>query len=84
MLEVVAPHVAAGGTLTYSVCTFERAECEDVVATFLRTHPEFRVEKASDDRVPWARLSDAAGFVRTWPQRHDADAFFAARLARSR
>jgi 16S rRNA (cytosine967-C5)-methyltransferase len=84
MLEVVAPHVAAGGSLTYSVCTFERAECEDVVATFLRAHPEFRVERPDDDRVPWTRLSDAAGFVRTWPQRDDADAFFAARLVRWR
>ena len=85
LLATVAPLVAPGGALIYSVCTFERAECEDVVAAFLRAHPDFRVEApAPSPRVPWARLVDTAGFVRTWPHRDDADAFFAARLVRWR
>jgi 16S rRNA (cytosine967-C5)-methyltransferase len=85
LLATVAPLVAPGGSLTYSVCTFERAECEDVVEAFLRAHPDFRVEPpAGADRVPWDRLTDGRGFVRTWPQRDDADAFFAARLVRWR
>jgi 16S rRNA (cytosine967-C5)-methyltransferase len=85
LLATVAPLVVPGGVLTYSVCTFERAECEDVVAAFLRGHPEFRVEAPPPSaRVPWARLVDGAGFVRTWPNRDDADAFFAARLVRLR
>ena len=85
LLATLAPLVAPGGVLTYSVCTFERLECEDVVAAFLRAHPDFRVEPpAPSPRVPWARLTDAAGFVRTWPHRDDADAFFAARLVRWR
>jgi 16S rRNA (cytosine967-C5)-methyltransferase len=83
MLATLAPHVGPRGSLTYSVCTFDRVECEDVVEAFLRAHPDFRVEApSSSSRVPWARLTDAAGFVRTWPQRDDADAFFAARLVR--
>jgi 16S rRNA (cytosine967-C5)-methyltransferase len=85
LLATVAPLVAVGGTLTYSVCTFDKVECEDVVAAFLVAHPDFRVEApAPSPRVPWARLVDAAGFVRTWPHRDDADAFFAARLVRWR
>ena len=83
MLDTLAPLVKPGGALTYSVCTFDRVECEDVVAAFLGAHPEFRVEPPSDpSRVPWSRLTDASGFVRTWPHRDDADAFFAARLVR--
>ncbi|HVU50597.1 MAG TPA: methyltransferase domain-containing protein, partial [Polyangia bacterium] len=83
MLDTVAPLVAPGGVLAYSVCTFERVECEDVVAAFLGAHPEFRLEPPPpSERVPWARLTDAAGCVRTWPHRDDADAFFAARLVR--
>jgi 16S rRNA (cytosine967-C5)-methyltransferase len=82
LLETMAPLVAPGGTLTYSVCTFDRAECDHVVDAFLRAHPEFRVEAPTGTRVPWDRLVDARGFVRTWPQRDDADAFFAARLVR--
>jgi 16S rRNA (cytosine967-C5)-methyltransferase len=83
MLETLAPLVAPSGVLTYSVCTFERVECEDVVAAFLEAHAEFRLEPPPPSpRVPWARLADAAGHVRTWPHRDDADAFFAARLVR--
>ena len=39
---------------------------------------------AHQDHDHAARLVDAAGFVRTWPHRDDADAFFAARLVRWR
>jgi 16S rRNA (cytosine967-C5)-methyltransferase len=84
-LETLAPLVAPGGSLTYSVCTFDRAECEDVIDAFLRAHGDFRVESPPpSERVPWARLTDARGFVRTWPHRDDADGFFAARLVRWR
>jgi 16S rRNA (cytosine967-C5)-methyltransferase len=82
MLSVVAPALLPGGLLVYAVCTFERRECEDVVAAFLRAHPRFAPETAAaaGGRVPWARLTDAAGAMRTWPQRDGADGFFAVRL----
>jgi 16S rRNA (cytosine967-C5)-methyltransferase len=82
MLSVVAPALLPGGLLTYAVCTFERRECEDVVAAFLRAHPRFTVEPAAraGGGVPWDRLADAGGAVRTWPHRDDADGFFAVRL----
>jgi len=82
MLETVAPALLPGGLLTYAVCTFEKQECEEVVAAFLAGHPGFAVEPATaaGGRVPWADLMDTSGAVRTWPQRDDADAFFAVRL----
>jgi 16S rRNA (cytosine967-C5)-methyltransferase len=82
MLAVVAPALLPGGLLVYAVCTFDRRECEDVVAAFLRAHPRFAIEDAAaaGGRVPWARLTDAAGAVRTWPHRDGADGFFAVRL----
>jgi len=82
MLATVAPALRPGGLLTYAVCTFERQECEEVVAAFLRAHPAFQIEPATaaGGRVPWDRLMDPAGAVRTWPQRDDADAFYAVRL----
>jgi 16S rRNA (cytosine967-C5)-methyltransferase len=88
MLETVAPLVLPGGSLTYSVCTFDRQECEAVIEAFLRSHPMFRIEQASEragaspvaSSIAWGALTDARGFVRTWPHRHDADAFFAVRL----
>jgi len=85
MLSVVAPVLLPGGLLVYAVCTFERRECEDVVQAFLRAHPDFAIESAAAaaGRVPWARLSDPAGAVRTWPHRDGADGFFAVRLRRA-
>lgn len=82
MLSAVAPLLVPGGVLAYSVCTFERRECEEVVAAFLRGNPGFRVEPPSGGRVPWPRLMDpgGTGWVRTWPHRDDADAFFGVRL----
>jgi 16S rRNA (cytosine967-C5)-methyltransferase len=106
MLETLAPMVLPGGSLTYSVCTFDRQECEAVVEGFLRAHANFRIEHAasapaagvdklqqsgvgvgvgvgnpvSTPGVAWASITDPAGFVRTWPHRHEADAFFAVRL----
>jgi 16S rRNA (cytosine967-C5)-methyltransferase len=82
MLTALAPALRPGGLLTYAVCTFERQECEEVVAAFLRAHPRFAVETppSAGGRVPWSALVDPSGGVRTWPQRDDADAFFAVRL----
>jgi len=82
MLSMVAPALMPGGLLVYAVCTFERRECEDVVAAFLGAHPRFSIESAAaaGGRVPWARLTDGAGAVRTWPHRDGADGFFAVRL----
>ena len=82
MLAIVEPALLPGGLLTYAVCTFERQECDDVVAAFLRDHPRFEREPAAaaGGRVAWAALGDASGALRTWPQRDDADAFFAVRL----
>jgi 16S rRNA (cytosine967-C5)-methyltransferase len=66
MLAAVAPLLLPGGALTYSVCSFARAECEAVVDDFLRAHADFRMQRT----------------LRTWPHRDGADAFFAARLLR--
>jgi 16S rRNA (cytosine967-C5)-methyltransferase len=87
MLSVVAPALLPGGLLIYAVCTFDRRECEDVVAAFLRAHPRFSIENAAAHAgggVPWALLAETSGAVRTWPQRDDADAFYAVRLRLSR
>ena len=82
MLSSVAPALLPGGLLTYAVCTFDRRECEEVVDAFLAGHPGFAREPAAaaGGRVPWARLAEASGAIRTWPQRDGADAFFAVRL----
>jgi 16S rRNA (cytosine967-C5)-methyltransferase len=87
MLDVVAPLVMPGGILVYAVCTFDRAEGEDVVSAFLQSHPAFQPAPppAAAASIPWGRLTGSGPdghLVRLWPDRDDADAFFAARLRR--
>jgi 16S rRNA (cytosine967-C5)-methyltransferase len=74
LLSRAARHVAPGGRLVYATCTFRAAENEAVAEAFEAEHPRFlRV-------VPEVDLSllTPLGFMRTWPHKHGADAFFVA------
>lgn len=78
MLLRVADAVAPGGTLVYSVCTFSQAETTGVLEDFLKRRDDFALQAPDLD----PRLLDGC-YLRTRPDLHDADAFFAARLVRA-
>jgi 16S rRNA (cytosine967-C5)-methyltransferase len=78
LLAAMAPLVRSGGLLVYAVCSPMRAETEDVVGAFLSAHGRFVVEPIGAP-VP-SDLTTRDGMLRTWPHRHDLDAFFAVRL----
>jgi 16S rRNA (cytosine967-C5)-methyltransferase len=84
ILRTGATALGPGGTLVYSTCTSTPEENESVVKAFLDERSEFR--RAPHDALPAAvqPLLDDGGDLRTWPHRHDADGFFAARLERVR
>jgi 16S rRNA C967 or C1407 C5-methylase (RsmB/RsmF family)/NOL1/NOP2/fmu family ribosome biogenesis protein len=67
LLDAVAPLVRPGGVLVYSTCSFEPAEDEEQVASFLDRHAGWELE---DER-------------RIWPHRDPGDGQFVARLVRS-
>ena len=56
----VAPLVLPGGSLIYSVCTFDRQECEAVIEGFLRSHPDVsnRTSERTSRRI--------AGGIESW------------------
>ena len=85
LLESVALALEPGGELVYSVCTFAADEGPQQIDAFLADHPEFSIAAPREEAStpPWERLLDASGTLSTWPHRHGADAFFAARLIRS-
>jgi len=70
LLKNAARVVKPGGRLIYSTCSVELEENDEVVADFLRSTDEFRV-------VPPAKLVTESLAIRTWPQRHGTDGFFA-------
>lgn len=79
LIERASDQVAAGGTLTYAVCSTEPEEGEDIVAWFRRQHPEFRdvtrerlVELGNDaDDL----LTSSHG-ARSFTHRHGTESFF--------
>jgi 16S rRNA (cytosine967-C5)-methyltransferase len=74
LLARAAACVRPGGRLVYATCTFRGEEDEAVALAFERAHPGFRRVRPGCG----AAVVTPEGFVRTWPHRHGADAFFAA------
>ena len=79
-----ARYVEEGGALVYSVCTMTPEETTGVLQRFVAEQPRFVI----DDPRPFLPakawdLIDTVGLLRTWPQRHGCDGFFAARLVRA-
>lgn len=78
ILENASKLVKRGGSLTYSTCSLERDENEEVIERFLAAATDF-------DRVmPAVREAfvTEAGSARTWPDRDEMDGFFIAELRR--
>ncbi|HEV7341606.1 MAG TPA: transcription antitermination factor NusB [Sphingopyxis sp.] len=84
LLARAARWVKPGGVLIYATCSLERAEGEDQVATFLKHHASWRVDRVRADELPAGIAPDASGFVRTLPgllaDAGGLDGFFVARL----
>ena len=80
ILDAAASRVRPGGTLVYSTCTLASTENEGVVDAFLQRNDAWsRTDPPAG--FPTA-LIDERGDLRTTPDRHDTDGFFAARLRR--
>ncbi|WP_165227439.1 hypothetical protein [Aquisphaera insulae] len=79
MLATAAPAVRPGGILIYTVPTVTLAETSEVVAAFLQSQPEFRLEAFPHP------LEDAntGGTLQIWPHLHDCEARFIARFVRT-
>lgn len=83
LLDGVARLVKPGGTLVYSVCTFSEEEGPGLIQAFLADHPEFeQSDPLAGKKAPWHAMLDGEGALASWPDVHNADAFYAVRMQR--
>ena len=82
LLRAAASVVRPGGTLVYSVCSFEPEETDVIVASFLAGHPEWTKEHAAT--ILPRELVEEGGSMRVLPHVHGTDGAFAVRLVRDR
>ncbi|GGB33794.1 MFS transporter [Sphingomonas metalli] len=75
VLDIAAPLVRPGGSLTYIVCSLLDAEGPEQVAAFLARHPGWRT-----DTPPLPAGSPHGAGIRLHPAADDTDGFFVARL----
>lgn len=78
LLDALAPLVRPGGRLVYATCSSEPEENEVVVNGFLAERSDF----APTEPPAWAQPFRDGPFLRTTPEGHGCDAFFAVILAR--
>ena len=74
-----ARYVKKGGVLLYSTCTLLPRENQDVVEDFLKTHPEFSLEKLE---LPQIFPENTTGMLTLLPGQWDTDGFFISKMRR--
>ncbi len=72
-----ARYVRPGGVLVYSTCTVLPEENELVTDAFLAENGEFSYESFE---LP---IGSVAGYITLWPQKHETDGFFIAKLRKT-
>ena len=77
ILKKVSDALKPGGILVYSTCTLRKEENEEVVAAFLRTHPDF-------SPVPFDAFGERCeGLYTAFPPKSGTDGFFVAKLCKN-
>jgi 16S rRNA (cytosine967-C5)-methyltransferase len=81
LLDANVRFVKEGGVMMYATCSLLREENENVVASFLTSHPEFRIMPV-EPHVCRPSMVTPEGIVKILPYDADTDGFFAAKLVR--
>jgi 16S rRNA (cytosine967-C5)-methyltransferase len=85
ILKNLVPLLEKNGVMIYATCTMAKEENEEVIASFLKTYPNFIVEDILPVLGKTCRdLIQPSGFFQTYPHRHEMDGFFAARLRKAK
>lgn len=77
ILDDATPLLRPGGTLVYSTCTFAPEENEQVILSFLASHPGWEIDPI--DPIDSVDV-DEWGLARVWPHHGPGEGQFVARL----
>lgn len=81
ILDATAETLKIGGHLVYSTCTIIQQENEQVIAQFLKTHPNFTLEiTATENKI---KADRSTAYLTIYPDDYDSDGFFIASLQRN-
>ena len=80
ILRRQADYVRPGGVLLYATCTLLYRENEGVVKAFLKSRPDYTLEKLA---LPEPFPENESGMLALVPGEYDTDGFFFARLRRT-
>lgn len=87
LIRRAASWLKPGGSLVYSVCSLEKEEGEDVIASFLIDEPGFRIDPPEPGELPDFVTPTPEGWFRILPgvleRDGGLDSFFVARLVRT-
>lgn len=82
ILNNASKYVKVGGTLVYSTCTIQDNENIDVVQRFLDNNSNFKLVPIDEVKVDLDNQED--GYLKIYPNIHNIDGFFIAKLERVR
>ncbi len=83
MLDALWPMLKPGGRLLYATCSVLRAENHEVIAGFLRRHPDALEIRLADTGLPAVVEVDAGPGYQLLPGTADTDGFYYALMERS-
>jgi 16S rRNA (cytosine967-C5)-methyltransferase len=82
LLAHTSTFVKSNGILVYATCTLHPPENEDVIESFLASHPNWQIEPPDVDS-PAAKYSTPQGWIKVLPQKQEMDGFFMVRLRKT-
>lgn len=81
ILEAATPLIKKGGHLVYSTCTITAEENEQVIASYLKQHPEMTIVPIDlPSHYPLQRAKTQQGTLEILPHYFNSDGFFIAHL----
>jgi 16S rRNA (cytosine967-C5)-methyltransferase len=83
LLASAATWLKPEGILVYATCTLNPQENEEIIESFLQSHPQWHIEKPAI-AFPFSALISPRGWLKILPTQQEMDGFFMVKLIESK